>query len=391
MKKNKKLLYIDVPFMNEKGGDKNRSRFLWNTLQANYDCDLLLINHFRKDSKIAKHNGYNELFQLRTTQKSLFQSHSYFNFSKNEIANFAGILQKHNYDIIFIRFASPAFLTPTIEKVLPQAKIVLDIDMLFSRLSKLAWQANPTLKNRYFLLEFIRQRNYEFELFARPYLFFFSNVVEKKLVEKIYINPSFKGKLQVIPNVMHPVTAQNSFPKKNYILFYGDLGSTANLDAFEFLVKKIYPLVSAKLKQKKAIINVVGKNKQALSNVIKEHHNLENIEVVGEVDDINIWIGAARFVLLPIRIASGTRTRILEAAATKTPVITTSIGVEGFEFNDREIVIADTAETISQNIISLLEDSEKCKKIGEKFHEKAKKLYLDSIIAQKMINNIEKF
>jgi glycosyltransferase involved in cell wall biosynthesis len=145
------------------------------------------------------------------------------------------------------------------------------------------------------------------------------------------------------------------------------------------------------LKQKKAIINVVGKNKQALSNVIKEHHNLENIEVVGEVDDINIWIGAARFVLLPIRIASGTRTRILEAAATKTPVITTSIGVEGFEFNDREIVIADTAETISQNIISLLEDSEKCKKIGEKFHEKAKKLYLDSIIAQKMINNIEKF
>jgi glycosyltransferase involved in cell wall biosynthesis len=391
MKKNKKLLYIDVPFIGEKGGDKGRSRFIWDTLQEHYDCDLLLINHFERTTPIAQHHGFKKLFELNTTKWTLFQSHSFYNFKKTELAKFAGILKKNLYDVVFLRFSSPALLTPVVEKILPKAKVVLDIDMLFSRLSKLSWQTNPSLKNRYYLLEFIKQRNYEFELFARPYLFFFTNFVERDLVEKLYMNPSFDGKLEVIPNVMRPQTEEIEPENENYILFYGDLSSAANRDAFIFLAEKIYPLIAFKLKQQNIRIKVVGKNRQDMHTQMKDQLNLEHLEIVGEVADINSWIASALLAVLPIRIASGTRTRILEAAWHKTAVVTTTIGAEGFEFDGQEILIADTPETISQNMISLLEDSEKCKKMGEKFHEKAKKMYLDSVVAEKMINSIDKF
>ena len=38
-----RILYLDTPFENEAGGDKNRSRFLFQALRENFDVDLLMI------------------------------------------------------------------------------------------------------------------------------------------------------------------------------------------------------------------------------------------------------------------------------------------------------------------------------------------------------------
>ena len=43
----KKLLYIDRPFQGEKGGDKNRSKFIWKALNENYEADLLLLKDYK--------------------------------------------------------------------------------------------------------------------------------------------------------------------------------------------------------------------------------------------------------------------------------------------------------------------------------------------------------
>ncbi|MDY6915663.1 MAG: hypothetical protein SVM86_05070, partial [Candidatus Cloacimonadota bacterium] len=64
-----KLLYIDVPFACEKGGDKSRSRFIWKTLSNQFQCDLLLIRHFKDLQKeVKKHIGYENLYFLETTK-----------------------------------------------------------------------------------------------------------------------------------------------------------------------------------------------------------------------------------------------------------------------------------------------------------------------------------
>ena len=48
-----RILYLDVPFENESGGDKNRSRFLFHALRENFEVDLLLIGSEGASAKPA--------------------------------------------------------------------------------------------------------------------------------------------------------------------------------------------------------------------------------------------------------------------------------------------------------------------------------------------------
>lgn len=57
----KKLLYIDVPFAGESDGAKNRSKFIWKSINKNFDSDLMLMKT-SENVNIHPHNGYNKMF-----------------------------------------------------------------------------------------------------------------------------------------------------------------------------------------------------------------------------------------------------------------------------------------------------------------------------------------
>jgi glycosyltransferase involved in cell wall biosynthesis len=107
------------------------------------------------------------------------------------------------------------------------------------------------------------------------------------------------------------------------------------------------------------------------------------------VDDIDAEIAAASFVVLPIRIASGTRTRILEAANLKTAVISTTIGAEGFAFSPQEIIIKDEAKAFAQAMLELMQDASRAAELGAKLLAKSHQLYLDDVVARNLIATIE--
>ena len=57
----------------------------------------------------------------------------------------------------------------------------------------------------------------------------------------------------------------------------------------------------------------------------------------------------------PVRIAGGTRFKILEAMATGIPVVSTSVGAEGLNVTaDENILIADTPEEFAEATLKLL-------------------------------------
>lgn len=74
----------------------------------------------------------------------------------------------------------------------------------------------------------------------------------------------------------------------------------------------------------------------------------------------------AALCVVPPRIGSGIRVKILEMVAMRKAVVTTSIGCEGIEVeNGRDLVVVDSADAFADETCSILRDSALRRSLGE--------------------------
>ena len=89
------------------------------------------------------------------------------------------------------------------------------------------------------------------------------------------------------------------------------------------------------------------------------------IKVIGEVADIRDPLRDAGVIVVPLRIGSGTRLKILEAMAMGKPIVSTSIGSEGLEVTNRHhLTIADSPAEFADYCLELESNSELRSTIG---------------------------
>lgn len=80
--------------------------------------------------------------------------------------------------------------------------------------------------------------------------------------------------------------------------------------------------------------------------------------------------------LVPIRIGSGMRMKILEAVSADIPFITTTKGVEGIDLLDKEEYLkADSATEFADAIITLSQNTELQEKLVKQAKSKMKDIY----------------
>jgi glycosyltransferase involved in cell wall biosynthesis len=83
----------------------------------------------------------------------------------------------------------------------------------------------------------------------------------------------------------------------------------------------------------------------------------DHVTVTGYVDDIRPYFARAQVFVVPLRIGSGTRVKILEAMAMRRPVVTTSIGCEGLDVvHGDSLLVADTEQEFADAVVRLLRD-----------------------------------
>ena len=254
----KKTLYVDIPFDLEIGGDMNRSRFLWNALKEHYEASRLLVVNGNRKEKGKKSITPQDKTITSLSKVNRLTSQSILKFSPEELSKFKEILLQGRYDKLVFRMCSMANLAEFAAKVLPEADIIIDVDMLFSRLVNLAWNLNRSLKNRYYLIEKVKLELFENCFFRKPFLFLFTNPVERDFVLQHYKIKTRLERYHVLPNVMmaNSTIAEPSTVKQEYVLIPGSLDSSANVDAFYFFAHDIYPLIKDKVAEKKLIIRV---------------------------------------------------------------------------------------------------------------------------------------
>lgn len=107
-------------------------------------------------------------------------------------------------------------------------------------------------------------------------------------------------------------------------LFVGNFAWLPNRDALTLLVSSIWPAIRAKLPN--ATLRVVGRGMPA---PLAAKSAIPGVSVVGEVGDIRDEFQSCDALLAPMKIAGGTKFKLIEALASGVPVITTPEGAAG--------------------------------------------------------------
>lgn len=170
-------------------------------------------------------------------------------------------------------------------------------------------------------------------------------------------------------------------PKHPTVLFVGQFKWLPNRDATKFLVEKIWPKIKEEIPSSK--LWIVGRNPP--DDILSFASG--DVKVDGNIEDIRLAYGASDVLLAPIRNGRGTKYKILEAMATKTPIIGTKLAVEGINVtNGKEALVAQTAEDLASQSVEVLKNPH----FGQTLAQNAFRLVKDKYSWTKISNNLDK-
>lgn len=164
-----------------------------------------------------------------------------------------------------------------------------------------------------------------------------------------------------IPNIVVPNGVETRFftpktdtdPKPNTIVFTGMMAYYPNDDGMRYFLKEVFPHIEKEIPNVK--VYIVGKRPtEALKKMASE-----NVIVTGFVEDVRPYVWKSSVFVVPLRMGSGTRLKVVEALSMKKPVVSTSLGCEGILVeNNHSILIEDEPEAFARSVIKLLRDKD---------------------------------
>jgi len=137
--------------------------------------------------------------------------------------------------------------------------------------------------------------------------------------------------------------------KKIKLLFVGSLDWYPNIDAIEWFLDKIFPI----LKNKDLYhFDVVGRNPS--KKLMQKINTLSNVTLYSNVPSIEEYYLNTDIVVIPIRSGSGINIKVLEALSYGIPIVMTTFAMRGYD-GLNFIQGADTPELFSDNINKLMD------------------------------------
>ncbi|MFA5394159.1 MAG: glycosyltransferase family 4 protein [Candidatus Ratteibacteria bacterium] len=202
------------------------------------------------------------------------------------------------------------------------------------------------------LLQFFKMRRYEKRIIPEFDRCFCISDVDRKTFESIFKE---RVRFGIISNgVDTKRLLPLPVPEKPDLIFVGNLDYQPNALAVDWFLRQIFPLVRAKVPD--AFFFVVGNHPPEWLKRWEKH---SPVKFTGYVKSVVEWYRKTKVAVVPLKIGSGTRGKILEAMAYGRPVASTTLGAEGLEVtNDKDILLADRPEEFAGNVVSLLRDSE---------------------------------
>lgn len=146
------------------------------------------------------------------------------------------------------------------------------------------------------------------------------------------------------------------FQFQNKLIYLGGYSHTPNLDGVDWFltncwndIRKVKPEIE---------LHIIGKWSPKYEKYYTDEY--ENVMFKGFVENLSYEFSGA-LMIVPLRIGSGIRIKILDAINKGVPIISTSIGAEGIGLeNGKDCFIADDRESFINAILTLTNDNNLC-------------------------------
>ena len=136
------------------------------------------------------------------------------------------------------------------------------------------------------------------------------------------------------------------------VTFLGGLHWPPNAEGMIWFARKIWPRIRAAIPD--AVLTVIGKNPpQEIAG-----GDIPGLQITGYVEDVTPYLQETAAFIVPLHAGGGMRVKIIDAWAWGLPIVSTTIGAEGIDYQHGEnILIGDSEAEFAAHVIRLCEDS----------------------------------
>lgn len=166
----------------------------------------------------------------------------------------------------------------------------------------------------------------------------------------------------------------------NSMVFLGGMGWYPNRLGVQWFINEVMPRIVAV--NPKATFNIVGNPEPEI-----EIPRLLSANIIrhGFVDDFRPIVNAAAVMVVPIQLGSGTRLKVVEAAALGKCMVSTFKGAEGVMLDDGDaIILRDNADEFAKAILALQAKPAEVMRIGNSARQIAVARYDWNAIGDKL-------
>jgi len=313
------------------------------------------------------------LFSKRPIQVSYFRSKAFAIKLKH-------LLDHQHFDAIHVQHLRMA---QYFEDGAP-SNAILDLPDAFSLYWKRRESAAKNPFDKAFRgLEYKRLANYEKLMLPK-----FSKSLVCSTEDRDYLINAGITNVDVLPN---GVNLKSFSPQgsdaiiKNRILFTGNMDYAPNVDAVQYFVDEIFPLILEKHPESHFVIAGQRPVKAVLDLAS------DRIEVTGFIENLASEYGKANVVVSPLRIGAGTQNKVLEALAMNQAVVCSKVGFLGLGLKSGEgILMGETAQEFANHVVSILTSEELRKRLGETGGQHVRSTFAWSGISQQLLSYFEK-
>jgi glycosyltransferase involved in cell wall biosynthesis len=166
---------------------------------------------------------------------------------------------------------------------------------------------------------------------------------------------------------------------KPTILFVGQMNYHANIDAVNWFSRTAWPEIA---RMHPALhFTIVGRDPTPEVRALAS----DRIHVTGTVVDLRAFYASAVAAVVPLRVGSGTRLKILEAMAAGVPVISTKLGAEGINIeHDLHFLQADSGPDIAAAVHRIASSDETRSRLSQAGRELVRRAYDWSVIGKQL-------